>query len=261
MTNTAKRLPVVASYGGGTNSTAMLIGMVDRREPCDLILFADTGGEKPHTYEHNERFSAWLVEHGMPPITVVRKGGKPETLEENCLRMKMLPSIAYGFKGCSHKYKIEPQDSFCNNNSVCRATWDAGNKVVKLIGFDMDEPHRAQIPEDKKYRYRYPLIEWGWGREECVQAIERAGLPLPGKSACFFCPSSKKVEIKVLRRMYPDLAARAVALERNAELTEVKGLGRSFAWGDLYEAEDRQTDLFGETTIQQECMCYDGEAA
>ena len=148
-----------------------------------------------------------------------------------------------------------------NNWEPARDAWDKGEKVVKFIGFDADEPHRAKFTEDEKYIYRYPLIEWGWGRAECVEAIERAGLPLPGKSACYFCPSSKKAEIKVLRRMYPDLAARAVAMERNAELTEVKGLGRSFAWGDLYEAEDRQTDLFGETTIQQECMCYDGEAA
>jgi len=62
----------VSSFGGGTDSTAMLIGMYQKGEKVDLILFADTGGEKPHTYEHIKRFSAWLVEHGMPEITVVR---------------------------------------------------------------------------------------------------------------------------------------------------------------------------------------------
>ena len=34
----------VVSFGGGTNSTAMIIGMYLHKIPIDLILFADTGG-------------------------------------------------------------------------------------------------------------------------------------------------------------------------------------------------------------------------
>lgn len=34
----------VVSWGGGTNSTAMLIGMYTHGIPVDLILFADAGG-------------------------------------------------------------------------------------------------------------------------------------------------------------------------------------------------------------------------
>jgi 3'-phosphoadenosine 5'-phosphosulfate sulfotransferase (PAPS reductase)/FAD synthetase len=79
---------IVASFGGGTNSTAMLIGMADRGEPVDLILFADTGGEKPHTYAHRDEFSEWLAANGMPPITTVLQ---PETLEADCLRRNALP--------------------------------------------------------------------------------------------------------------------------------------------------------------------------
>lgn len=41
----------IVSFGGGTNSTAMIIGMYLHKIPIDLILFADTGGEQPHTYE------------------------------------------------------------------------------------------------------------------------------------------------------------------------------------------------------------------
>jgi len=37
--------PVVVSYGGGTNSTALLVGMQERDLRPDLILFADPGGD------------------------------------------------------------------------------------------------------------------------------------------------------------------------------------------------------------------------
>ena len=39
--------PIVVAYGMGVDSTAMLIGMYLRGLRPDLILFADTGGEKP----------------------------------------------------------------------------------------------------------------------------------------------------------------------------------------------------------------------
>lgn len=247
----------MVAYGAGTNSTAMLVGLHERGERPDIILFADTGGERPETYRHVGVVSEWCKEVGFPEIVTVRKEGNCETLEENCIRMNMLPSLAYGFKGCSQKYKIQPQDKFANNNELCKAVWDGGGKVIKLIGYDAGEDHRAKIPEDKKYIYRYPLVEWDWGRNECIEAINRAGLPQPGKSACFFCPSSKPREILELKRNHPDLLARALAMEANAELTSVKGLGRNWAWADLVRADDAQMDFFG-FAPEVPCGCYDG---
>ena len=42
---------LAVSFGGGTNSTAMLCGFRERGIKPDLIIFADTGAEMPHTYE------------------------------------------------------------------------------------------------------------------------------------------------------------------------------------------------------------------
>lgn len=254
----------VVSFGAGIDSTAMLVGCWEQGIQIDLILFADTGAEKPHTYDHLATMNDWLKAHQMPEIITVRRvdrEGKVRSLEQDCLDGKMLPSIAYGFKACSIKYKRDPQDKFCNNYESCKEVWARGEKVVKFIGYDVGEGHRAAIPEDDKYLYRYPLIEWGWDRIACLRAIDRGGIPTPSKSACFFCPSSKKQEIMVLRSVYPALAERAVAMEKNAELSAVKGLGRAFAWGDLYQADDMQAKLFPETPIEQACECYDGEAA
>jgi len=245
---------IVVSYGGGTNSTAMLVGMKEHGIIPDAITFADTGGEHPHTYTHIFKMQFWLQKNNYPPITIVRKAGNGETLEENCLRANMLPSIAYGFKSCSHKYKIQPQDKYFNNLPQAKDVWKSGEKIIKYIGYDADEERRAQIPEDEKYLYQYPLIEWGWGRDECVAAIKREGLPLPGKSACFFCPSSKVTEIKWLAAKHPDLMDRAIAMERNAELTKVKGLGRNYRWEDVISTED----MFEDNFIDLACGCYDG---
>lgn len=247
---------VLVSYGAGTNSTAMLIGLHERGERPDAILFADTGGERPETYAYVQRMSRWCVEHGFPAIESIVKGGRKQTLEEDCLEKHVLPSVVYGFKKCSQKYKIEPQEKWANNNEQCRAIWKAGGTVTKLIGIDANEEHRARISDDKKTTFRYPLIEWGWGRDECVEVIRDAGLCQPGKSSCFFCPSMRKPEIRALAVTHPDLMARALAIEANAETHTVVGLGRHFRWADLLATPDMFADeYFG---IDEPCGCYDG---
>ena len=73
----------------------------------------------------------WLKDHGMPEITRVyktTKDGRRLTLEDECLKSGTLPSIAYGFKRCSLKHKIGPQEKFCNNYPPCREVWNSGKK-------------------------------------------------------------------------------------------------------------------------------------
>ena len=228
----------VLSFGGGTDSTAILGGWVERGlKPFDYILFADTGGEHPHTYAHIERMQVWLAAHAFPPITIVKKTNRAQdvmTLEQNCLDSHMLPSLAYGFKGCSLKYKVQPQEKFVNRLPGMRAFFKAGGKVDKYIGYEFSEQRRwMKAPvEDKKYLYHYPLVEWEWSRPECLTAIERMGVPLPGKSSCFFCPASTKPQIATMHKEYPLLFQRALAMEANAKLKTVKGLGRRFSWRD-----------------------------
>ena len=225
----------------------MLIGLVNRQVPIDLILFADTGAEHPHTYEHIEHVRKWLKERGLPDITVVEKcdkHGNRLTLEDECLQSGTLPSIAYGFKRCSLKHKIAPQDKFCNNYPPCREAWARGERITKFVGYDAGEMRRVlhvleRDAADPKYIKVYPLVEWGWTREDCVREIQEAGLPLPGKSSCFFCPSMKNEEIRHLQEHYPELFQQAIALEQNAfpNLKTVKGLGRHWSWNERFNAE------------------------
>ncbi len=48
----------IVSFGGGTNSAALLIGLYKHKIPIDLITFADTGAEHPHTYQFIEIINA-----------------------------------------------------------------------------------------------------------------------------------------------------------------------------------------------------------
>lgn len=255
-------MTTIIAYGGGTDSTAAILMMMARREPPPhAILNADTGGEQPHTYKHIEVFSEFIQRYGWPPIQIVRRVRRDKTwksLEQDCLDRGYLPSVAYGWKTCSQKYKVEPQNKWANNDPTCKAEWKAGRKVTKVIGYNFDETKRARFGEDEKFKFRYPLIEWGINKAQCVEIIKHVGLPLPGKSACFFCPHAKKPEIIALANKHPELALRALAIEEAgaAYSKKVKGLGRRFAWADVLKDHNFAVD---EDPFDEEpCGCYDG---
>jgi hypothetical protein len=250
MSNSQKKSMVMAAYGGGTNSTAMIIKWLQDGNNIDLILFADTGAEKPHTYDYVEYFSSWLVDNYGISIVTVRSTGK--TLYQDCIDRKALPSLAYGFKTCSQRFKLQPQDKYLNNHALAKTLWKKGEKITKLVGFDAGEDHRIKNYDDKKYTTIYPLVDADIDRDGCIEIIVRAGLKLPGKSACYFCPSSRPSEVLKMGDEYPDLLKKAVEMEKNANLTSVKGLGRNFSWGDL----SKQTDIFGYAPIIA-CECID----
>ena len=128
--------------------------------------------------------------------------------------------------------------------TVFPETQDRAAGKVLQSGYDAGEGYRSDKVllgdlADPKYSKWYPLMEWGWDRAACMRAIEDAGLPQPGKSSCFFCPSMRAEEIIYLRDHHPDLFRRAIALEDNARpnLKMVQGLGRNYSWKERYGKE------------------------
>jgi len=246
----------------------MIVGLYERDTPPDLILFADTGGEYEETYAFLDVFDDWLAERKMPRVTRISNADREEaphsSLEQECLTNGTLPSLAFGFKGCSAKWKRQPMDRYLAAWAPAKEAWANGEKVTRLIGIDYEEQHRSAelcSQEHKRWIYRRPLIDWVWGRDECREAVERVGLEAPRKSACWFCPATKKHEVLALAAERTELFERAVGMEHNAQsrggLKTVRGLGRSWSWEALVEADKAQLKLFPEA-VEEACGCYDG---
>ena len=95
-------------------------------------------------------------------------------------------------------------------------------------------------------------MEWSYNRERCKQIIHAAGLPIPIKSACFFCPASKKAEIVWLQENHPKLLDRALRkLDKS-----VKAIRSLELFGSLEVVYKRDEVVEGSTTIPG--VGYDG---
>lgn len=233
--------PVVVAFGAGVDSTAMLLEMVAQGRRIDLVLFADTGSEKPETYEYRDLIFRWLRLRGIRCETVryepqrFKHWPPYRTLDENCFTNGTLPSISFGRHSCSQKWKIEPQDRFVEAWGPAISWWARGGKVTKCIGYDAgarDSKRYAHAEGnlDPRYNYEYPLREWGWDRANCEARILAEGLPLPVKSACFMCGAAKPWEIRGLPTFQ---LRRIVLMEARAKprLRNVEGLWRKSVKG------------------------------
>jgi hypothetical protein len=194
----------------------------------------------------------WLRGEGFPEITIV-KNRRPRSgdlsLGDALLRNSVLPALSFGQHQCSLVWKIAPSEAFVRRRygwSGQTKTWLDGISIVtKAIGYDASPRDRARAgkahgKDSEGFRNWYPLIEFGITRDACVSLIEGAGLPVPSKSACFFCPASHKSEIDDLGRQSPELLRDALRIEDRARargLRAVKGLARRWAWRDYVENE------------------------
>jgi hypothetical protein len=249
--------PVVVAYGMGVDSTAMLVGWYKLGLPRpDAILFADTGSEKPETYAYLPIINSWLASIGYPQVTVVKNASPlagDKSLYDECVRKSVLPSLAYGGHSCSLKWKVEPQWKWCKQRYGWvkprgkDGRWAHEGPITKLIGYDNSPADLKRVKNAANkwppmHRYVFPLVEWGWDRAECKRQIEAAGLPLPGKSACFMCPASKRAEIEELQVAHPELFAKVIHMEERfkartirekGKLLSTKGNGRNFDWASI----------------------------
>lgn len=234
--------PLVICYGVGVDSTAVLCLLEREKIRPDLILFANTGDEHEATLQYRATANEWLARVGFPLITEVSYKPKDfknyppyDSLSTNCLTNGTLPSLAFGFKSCSMKWKIAPQDAYLKTWEPALKAWEYGGKVRKMIGYDASPADRKRFAhavglQDEKCDYWYPLIERGIDRDGCKEIIAKAGLPIPRKSSCWHCPSTKPGELCVMTK---EMLRRIVILEARAKprLETIEGLWRTSVKG------------------------------
>jgi hypothetical protein len=209
---------IAAAYGGGVNTIAAQIWMKRNGYRPHVTVMSNPGSERAGTETYRDGvFAEWCDSVGFPRVTVISrisegefrpKAWRLETLKDECQRIGALPSVAYGFKKCSLKYKAQPQRWWFDRQEWARAEWAANRKITRLIGYDAGELPRVQPSfvdpwELARFVPWYPLVDEGFDRDGCCDLILSEGLPLPPKSACKWCPNNTVAEWREYERDEP----------------------------------------------------------
>lgn len=224
----------VVNLSGGKDSTAMLILMIEKNMPIDLVISADTGMEFPEMYEHLEKLDEFLFEHRGIHITTIKSDKSFEWImferplvKENAIANRIAngyPATGLGWpnsrkRWCTWKLKLDVMAAKVKELRSER-------NVVNYIGIAADEPKRIQDET-------YPLVEWGITEVEALQICYDHGFDFGGvyeiyrRVSCWCCPLQPLKELKKLRKHHPEL------------------------WQQLREMDKKALDFFGRTAFGQ----------
>lgn len=189
------------AFSGGVESTAMALMFSKKSQP----IFTDTG------WEHRELYD-WIakVEEkiGVDVLRIKRDG---ETLPEYIKRAKFYPSGMARF--CTRMFKIEPMDDFLKDKVPCEI----------LIGLNVDEQNRTgNHGLMDGVSYRYPLIELGLTRQNCIDVLREHEL-LPNfpaymrRGGCVGCFWKSRKEYALMAKQSPDEADEVAAIEEEIQ--------------------------------------------
>ena len=195
----------ILSFGAGVNTVALMVMLMRDQSPLDGVVFADTGGETPETYESVEVARTYLAERKIP-FTIVRAHRAGTDLYGTALRRRVIPSVQW--RWCTRDFKVNPIHRFYR---------DLGRHVNQYVGIAFDEVHRMRDSREAYVTNLYPLIDKRLTRQHCIDIISDAGLPVPEKSGCYFCPFNSTDRWRSILERHPDLFDNAIKLEENSK--------------------------------------------
>jgi len=216
----------IISYGGGTQSTAMILmalnGEFNLPKP-DFAVWADTGAEPQFINDYVQyftnyckqkyNFDIYTVRH--PKYTLIEGlrlwDGKDGTKKFKTLLpfYTLIPDGSRGImkRKCTEDYKILPQRRFIKTKLT------KGEKWRKWFGISFDERSRMKVSNEKGCENFYPLVENFVNRQMSIDYVKEQGLLPPQRSACVFCPFHSNTYWQWLKDFHPGEFSRACEVD------------------------------------------------
>ncbi len=188
----------------------------------DCAVFADTQFEPQSVYDWLD----WLETQLPFPVYRVTKGNLKEDtvngLNSTGQRFAAIPFFmlsennekAIGRRQCTVEYKINPVRQKIRRLLGLEKGQRAGKlKVEQWIGISTDEIQRMKVSRDKWITNRWPLIEEGMSRHDCLRWMEERQYPRPEKSSCIGCPFHNNAFWRDMKMNHPDDFQEAVEFD------------------------------------------------
>jgi hypothetical protein len=214
------------SLGAGVQSSTLALMIAHGElDPVDAAIFADTQWEPRKVYEWLDWLDAEIQRCPHPfPVYRVTAGSLREGIvqKQAGVRVAQVPwhllmpngERAMPRRQCTAEYKIGPLTKKTRELvGLVPRQRAKGILCETFIGISTDEAMRMKPSQEAWKVHRWPLIEKGMARHDCLNWMERKGYPLPPKSSCIGCPYHSDNEWRAVKAD-PEAWADAVEIDR-----------------------------------------------
>lgn len=227
----------IVNFSGGKDSTYMLLEMIRRGIPFDMVVNVDTGMEFPAMYDHIAQVERFLqAERGMS-ITRLYPPRSFEELMFQAVKETAEPGDIPGYgwpaikvRWCTGHLKVHQISHYLSGLPV---------QPYHYIAFAADEQHRLERKNNQEAHKLYPLMEWGVTEAQALAGCYEAGYTWGGlyeqfsHVSCWCCPLQSLAELRVLEQSYPALWARLRDMDDRA----IEQFGRDNPYGQFKQFE------------------------
>ncbi len=233
-------------------------------------------------------------------ICYTRRNGDTETIYQRLTRpgsrsigipVRMNTSGTPGRRSCTYDFKIAVVDRWLKEHTMIKAMeanreeallyaespeharrtkrFYAPDEIVAQVGIGISWDERQRMksnvdPDTIRWKENvFPLLQevpTPLTRQDCIRVIELAGLPVPPKSACWFCPFHTMSRWQEMRIYEPALFWQSVDLERLIN-EKRKAYGHDPVWssGALKPLDQATTDMKQGVLFElEDNMCESG---
>lgn len=203
----------IVSFSGGKDSTAMLLRLIEEKNPIDEIIFCDTGKEFPDLIKHICKVEEYI---GIP-VTKLKSEESFDYIFAERPRKSMKYSNVKGYgwpsiqrRWCTTMLKTRVFEEYVKEKY--------GENYKTYIGIAFDEYKRFE--KNKNNHNLYPLIDWKMTERDCLQYCYSKGFDWGGlykifrRVSCYLCPFQRKSDWLNLKKFHAELFDDAIRLDR-----------------------------------------------
>lgn len=190
----------------------MLLLMIERGMPIDIVLTADTGMEFPEMYDHLAKLDEYLYRERGIHLTMLRhpKGFEYMMFEEEKQKISSIenrqklgvPLYGNGWPGVRVRWCTGQLKTHLIAKEVNRLK--GKYRALHYVGIAADEPKRIKNEQ-------YPLVDWGITEAKALKICYDRGYDWGGlyeiyhRCSCWCCPFQRIDELRKLRHHHPEL--------------------------------------------------------
>lgn len=226
------------ALGGGVQSSAVFLAACfgDHGVPKPHVaIFADTQDEPGWVYEHLALLQSIGTQHDLPLVITTKGSLSGHILGKLRGERKSAPSIPAWTESktgkaaplrrhCTRDYKVRQLEKEVRRLLGYRKGQRMKHRAEALLGISTDEASRMKDSRTWWVTLRYPLIDAGMSREDCLRYHDEVGVVRARKSSCVYCPYHSMAFWRDLRDHEPEEWDRAVKFDQQIRDMSAAGI-------------------------------------